>query len=114
MVSARELVEEARGSGNGESCRVLLRAPGVRIAAGARGGPRPAFFVEAVLDPFPRRPGVDPPALEGTAERVRRLAARGYAVRCDDDGRVACEKAVRARDLTREVAAVRVLLRGGP
>lgn len=113
MTDARALAEEAKESGNGESYRILERTPVYRIAAGARGRSRLAFFVEVILDPFPHRPRVESSDLEEAAARARSLAARGYALTYQDDGSVSCEKSVESRELSREIVSVRALVGGG-
>ncbi len=110
MIDVRELAEDARRSGDGESYRIVVRTPALRIGVGARGRSRPAYFVEVTLDPFPHRPRVDPARLEDAVAGARRLAARGYSLTCQDDGRVSGERAVGPRVLDREVDAVRSLV----
>lgn len=110
MIDVGTLAEDARRSGDGEAYRIVVRTPALRIGVGARGRSRPAYFVEVTLDPFPHRPRVEPSRLEAAAAGVRHLAARGYALTCQDDGRVSGERTVGPRALLREVDAVRSLV----
>ncbi len=112
MIRAKALAREARRSAGGEAYRLVVRTPALRIGVGARGGPRPEFFVEVIVDPFPRRPRVDPDAVERALAGIRRLAARGYALTCSEDGSVLGERRAGARSLGGEVEAVRALVGG--
>lgn len=114
MVNPKELLRRARASEDGEAYAAAARAPGYRIGVGARTAPQRAnVFVEVILDPFPERPRVVAERLVHQAEVVRSLQARGYAVTCDDDGTITCERPTPPDRVAEEVRRVKRLLDSG-
>lgn len=114
MVNPRELLERARASEDGEAYAATDRAPGYRIGVGARTATRPpSVFVEVILDPFPERPRVVADRLIRQAEVVRSLQGRGYAVTCDDDGTITCERPTPPARVAEEIRRVKRLLGSG-
>lgn len=111
MVNPKDLLRRAQASDDGEAYATAARSPGYRIGVGARTARKPpAVFVEVILDLFPERPQVVPEHLENQAEAVRSLQAHGYAVTCDDDGTITCERATPPNGVSDEIRRVKRLL----
>lgn len=108
MVDSKSLLKRARRSAGGEAYASIAKAPGFRVGVGARmvRGRDPSVFVEIVLDPFPERPRVNPGCLANEGEIIAQLEARGYAIACDEDNTVTCERPVDREGATREVREV--------
>ncbi len=99
----KALLRNARESEDGEAYEAVARGRGFRVGVGAR---RAAVFVEIILDPFPERPRVTPQRLAAQAALVKRLQARGYAVACDADSTITCERPVAPGRLASEIRTV--------
>ncbi len=111
METPEALVKRAETSGDGEAYARVVDGSGFRIGIGARRdlGRRPALFVEVVLNPFPDRPRVDSARWRRQSEQVAQLEARGYEVRCEDDGTVICERVLDGERIGPELEAVKHL-----
>ncbi len=112
MVDLVGLARRAEVSGDREAYLAVARAAGYRIGAGARAAPGngPSFFVEVVLDPFPRRPEVDLDSFAEGSALVDRLQSRGYSLSCDDTGVVTCERTIGRERVSRELQEVQAML----
>ncbi len=107
-MDARRLLREARESAGGEAYAAVAKDTGFRLGMGARTDPEDgaAVFIEIVLDPFPDRPRVHANRLAAQGQLIAQLEARGYAVCCDDDSTVTCERTVMPDDAEGEIRAV--------
>ena len=113
MQNLKNLLARARTSEDGEAFLAVAKGTGFRVGVGARKGPRreTLVFIEVVLNPFPDRPRVSPGQLRDDGERVAWLEARGYAVACDADGTITCERVLSPARAEREIEALRKQLR---
>ena len=101
------MVENARASNTGEHFQELVKGAHRRLGVGTRLVSRePAtFFIEVMLNPCPG-PDVDLSGMERIIHLLRKLEARGFVIRCEDDGTIVCELLVTPDEVEESVRQI--------
>jgi hypothetical protein len=111
-VNVQALLEEAKASEHKEAYRTVDKNQNFRIGIGVRltSPNTPSFFIEILLHLCPSLSNVNLETLEKSVTCLKALQARNYALTCQDDNHISCEKAATVQNLAKEYAAVKALM----
>ena len=106
-MDARALEERAMASDTGEHFQELDKGTSFRVGVGARmsSPERPEYFIEVIVNPCPG-PGVDLTVMEKNLSVLKEFEARGYTMRCEDDGSIVCEILEHPDEIEAEVVRI--------